>query len=113
MSFRENLKEELSFQDIRVKELAFKTGINKRTIDNYLRENKSEPTAENAVKIAKVLNVTVEYLVTGENNFKILSDSGKQLNESICKKYYSLIEKLDNLPKTIREPICKMIEDIK
>lgn len=36
-----------------------------RTIDNYLRENTSQPTAENAVKIAQALGVSVEYLVTG------------------------------------------------
>ncbi len=63
MGFRENLKEELKYQGILVKELAAKSGIPKGTIDHYLAENNTAPIAENAVKIAQALNVTVEYLV--------------------------------------------------
>jgi transcriptional regulator with XRE-family HTH domain len=66
MGFRENLKAELTYQNILVKELAARSGINKRTIDNYLRENGSAPSAEAAVLIAKVLDVSTEYLVTGQ-----------------------------------------------
>lgn len=65
--FRENLKQELAYKDMRVKELSEKTGISKHTIDHYLAENSSEPLAEAAVKIAQALGVSVEYLVTGEN----------------------------------------------
>ena len=60
MSFRENLKAELQYQGLLVKDLASNTGISRRTLDNYLRENCSEPTAENAVLIAKALKVSVE-----------------------------------------------------
>ena len=67
MSFRENLKSELSFQGILVKELSAKTGIKKRTLDNYLREKGSIPPADFAVKIASALDVTVEFLVTGRD----------------------------------------------
>lgn len=67
MSFKENLKDELKYQDIKVKELADKTGIPKRTIDHYLTENSYMPSADNAVKIAQALHVSVEYLVTGED----------------------------------------------
>lgn len=65
MSFRDNLKAELLYQDILVKELAEKSGINKRTLDNYLREKASTPPADVAVRIARALNVSVEYLVEG------------------------------------------------
>ena len=67
MSFRENLKSELSFQGILVKELSAKTGIKKRTLDNYLREKGSIPPADFAVKIASALDVSVEFLVTGRD----------------------------------------------
>ena len=67
MGFRENLKNEIEYQNIKTKELAEKSGVNKRTIDHYLRSNPQEPSASNAVKIAKALKVSVEYLVTGEN----------------------------------------------
>ena len=39
MGFRENLKDELPFQDINVKELAEMTGISKHTFDHYLATN--------------------------------------------------------------------------
>lgn len=65
MSFAENLKELLDSKEIEVKELAHGTGISKNTLDNYLSGQKSIPNAENAVKIAKFLGTTVEYLVTG------------------------------------------------
>ncbi len=65
MSFRDNLKAELAYQDILVKELADLSGVNKRTLDNYLREKANTPPADVAVKIARALNVSVEYLVTG------------------------------------------------
>lgn len=68
MGFREILKDELRYQGILVKELADKTGIPKGTIDHYLAEKNTEPIAENAVKIAKALNVSVEYLVTGSSS---------------------------------------------
>jgi transcriptional regulator with XRE-family HTH domain len=63
--FRENLREELDYQDISVKELSAKTGISKRTIENYLSKRGSIPPADYACKIANLLNVPVEWLVTG------------------------------------------------
>jgi transcriptional regulator with XRE-family HTH domain len=66
MGFRENLKAELAYKDMLVKELAALSGVNKRTIDNYLREDGSRPSAEAAVSIAGVLGITVEKLVRGE-----------------------------------------------
>lgn len=68
MGFKENLKDELKYQGMLVKELADKTGIPKGTIDHYLAEKNTAPIAENAVKIAQALNVSVEYLVTGKDS---------------------------------------------
>lgn len=67
MGFKENLKAELNFQNVLVKELAAKTKISKRTLDNYLRTNANDPPATTAVRIAKALGVSVEYLVTGKD----------------------------------------------
>jgi transcriptional regulator with XRE-family HTH domain len=66
MGFKENLKSELSYSGMRVKELAAKSGVNKFSIDNYLNARGQIPSADVAVKIARVLGVSVEYLVTGE-----------------------------------------------
>jgi len=66
MAFKDNLKSELAYQDMLVKELAEKAGISRHTLDNYLNVREHMPTADIAVKIAQALGVTVEYLVTGE-----------------------------------------------
>lgn len=66
MGFKENLKSELIYSGILVKELSIKTGIKKHTLDNYLNTHNALPNTETAVKIARALGVSVEYLVTGE-----------------------------------------------
>ena len=68
MGFAENLKQELTYSGMLKKELAAKSGVHKRAIDTYVRTNSSMPPADAAVKIAKALGVTVEYLVTGEDS---------------------------------------------
>lgn len=86
MSFAENLKELLDSKEIEVKELAHGTGISKNTIDNYLSGQKSIPNAENAVKIAKFLGTTVEYLITGT----FVETSPSQEISKIVKNLYRL-----------------------
>jgi len=66
MGFKENLKSELAYSGILVKELAAKSGVNKFSIDNYLSKRGQTPSVEVAVRIAQALGVTVEYLVTGK-----------------------------------------------
>jgi transcriptional regulator with XRE-family HTH domain len=66
MGFRENLKTELTYSGILVKELAAEAGIKKHTIDNYLCVRGRMPAADVAVRIARVLGVSVEYLITGQ-----------------------------------------------
>jgi len=68
MGFAENLKLELEYSGMLKKELAAKSGVHKRAIDTYVRTNSSMPPADTAVKIAKALGVSVEYLVTGEDS---------------------------------------------
>ncbi len=64
-TFRQNLKDELSFQGMTVKELSAKTGIPKPTLDCYLSSRETMPPASAAVRIAQALKVSVEFLVTG------------------------------------------------
>jgi len=65
MGFRENLKSQLEFSGMLIKELAANSGIKTKTIDSYLGNRGHSPSAEAAVSIAKALGVSVEYLVTG------------------------------------------------
>ena len=68
MGFKENLRAELDYQGVKIKELAERSGVNRRTIDHYLMKEPQEPSVSNAVKIARALNVSVEYLVTGSDS---------------------------------------------
>jgi transcriptional regulator with XRE-family HTH domain len=102
MGFKENLKLELSYQDLLVKELAVLTGISKNTLDNYLNLRERIPTADVAVKIAKALGVTVEYLVTGEESHPDGSSVKPEIRD--------LIKDLKQLNKDDREMIHGIIQ---
>lgn len=66
MGFKENLKDELTYSGMLVKELAAKSGVNICSLNGYLSKKDQQPCAETAVRIARALNVSVEYLVTGK-----------------------------------------------
>jgi len=66
-NFKENLRNELNYQGITVKELSSRTGISIASLDCYLGTRATVPSVENAVKIARELKVSVEYLVIGED----------------------------------------------
>jgi transcriptional regulator with XRE-family HTH domain len=94
MGFKENLKSELTYLDMPVKELAAKSGINKHTIDHWLSAKGKTPKLDNGVKIAQALGVSAEYLVTGEDNSKPI----KKLSNS-SRLIAQLSEKLDDKKK--------------
>ena len=83
MGFKENLKSELTYQNMLVKELAAASGISKPTIDNYLCVRGYMPSANAAVKIARALGVSVEYLVTGEENRPDKSSLGPEIRSLV------------------------------
>lgn len=62
-SFRENVRTELEFFGLSVKELSQKTEIPYQTLQNYLNARATMPPADYACRIARVLNTTVEELV--------------------------------------------------
>ena len=78
--FKNTLRSELDFQDIKVKELSVKTGISARTLEGYLNARASIPPADVAFKIAQALNVSVEYLVTGNPTYNELKQNNLQQN---------------------------------
>ncbi|MCD1653546.1 helix-turn-helix domain-containing protein [Treponema zuelzerae] len=65
MNFNERLRAEIEYSGLLHKEIADKAGIKKRAFDMYVGSRLSMPPADIAVKIAEVLGVSVEYLVTG------------------------------------------------
>ena len=108
MGFKENLTIELDYKGMIVKELAYLSGVNKRTIDQYLSSAAKMPSAENAVKIASALGVTVEYLITGKKEQSVDSNADQQNQIRLYKKYFELI----NLAEKLNEQQLKSIENL-
>ncbi len=107
MSFRENLKSELSFQGMLVKELSSRTGINKRTLDNYLREKGNIPSADIAVKIADALGVSVEFLVTGTER-KASGDFKEQYSSDVR----IIAKKLSKMTENQKKLVSVLVDEI-
>ena len=105
-SFKDNLRDELNYQDITVKELSLKTRIPKPTLSCYLSARNTMPPADIAVRIAQALNVSVEYLVTGTDS-KLTSFD----NENIQPLHF-LIEDLKTLDATELKIISSMVHGL-
>jgi len=88
VDFKLNMRNELDYQGLTVKELSLKTGIPKGTLDCYLGVRASIPPADIATKIAASLGVSVEYLVTGQETEK----PDKYFNQNIRSIIQILLE---------------------
>ena len=91
MGFKENLRAELDYKGMLVKELAKKSGIKKQTLDNYLSAHNSMPSAETAVKIARALGTSVERLVDGKDAIPPISKKIKRDQEILLENYSRLV----------------------
>jgi len=107
MGFKENLKSELNYSGMLVKELSIETGIKKHTLDNYLNTHNALPNAEAAVKIARALGVSVEYLVTGTE------EKTKKPQPPLSSDTRALIDIADKLSPKNRRLAIKLIKVLK
>jgi len=105
MSFKENLKSELLYAGMMVKELSSITGIKRHTLDNYLNTHNSIPNAESAVKIAQALGITVEYLITGKNTASGHEQRRKVPNRDI----QEINRRLENLTPLQHKAILRLL----
>jgi transcriptional regulator with XRE-family HTH domain len=102
MAFRDNLRETLDFLGMEQKELAAKTGLSHKTIENYVKKDSSLPTADKAVLIAQALGVTVEYLITGK----------KETIPAIPPKHKEIIDTVSKLDKYNYEVITSIAKTL-
>ncbi len=102
-NFKENLRSELDYQDITIKELSAMTNIPYRSIENYLSARESIPPADYAVQIARALKTTVEELVFGK------SKTQTKKSESEAQKIQRLFSKL---PKADQNFFIKLMEGV-
>jgi transcriptional regulator with XRE-family HTH domain len=105
-NFRENLRNELNFQGVIVKELSVRTKIPIATLDCYLRTLAVEPSAENAVKIAQALQVSVEDLVLGGESAKF----GKP-GVTFSREMQEIIRRIENLTPEQRKAILRLLPE--
>lgn len=103
MDFRDRLREEIAFSGLSYKELAAKSGISKRTIISYVSEQSCMPSADIAVKLAKVLNTSVEYLILGEKSSQINTQSSEDSRK--------LLHIYSSLPENQKKLLLAMAED--
>lgn len=89
MGFWKNIANELEYQNISRKELAQKADFAVSGISLGISNN-SVPSADVAVRIAKVLGVSVEYLVTGKD-----SAQEKPLSPQL-NRLFSNLQKIDS-----------------
>lgn len=107
--FWKRVDEELDYLGINRTYLANKCDFSLTNIGQGIKLG-STPSADTAVKIAKVLNVSVEYLVTGEN----ISLKNEGVDIKKYREYSALISQLDSLPENqkdlVKSIITKMCE---
>jgi len=101
--FASRLRSEIDYIGLNHKEFAAKAGIKKRALDAYLGVQKSIPPADIAVKMAAVLGVSVEYLVTG-----VEIRRSRDISEYI--QFKDVLDDLKILPTEIMNPIRAMIK---
>lgn len=118
MSFWSKVEQEREYQGLSRKELAFRANIAYQGIGLGLERN-SMPGADTAVRVAKVLDVPIEYLLDeeqlvtqAEKESGLSNDALKMRDIELYKKNQILIENLEKLPLAIKEPIVQMIKKL-
>jgi transcriptional regulator with XRE-family HTH domain len=101
-NFRKNLRDELKYQDLTVKELAAKSGVAKGALDCYVGKQASVPPATTAVKIAQALGVSVEYLVSGQK------PRHEEIAVSYSSKLRSILQIFNNLDEENQDIIVEI-----
>jgi len=101
--FSKRLYSEIDYIGLNRKEFAAKAGIKKRALDAYLGPQQSMPPADTAVKIASVLGLSVEYLITGKEYHQSVDISGYL-------QFKDVLDDLAILPTETLEPIKAVIK---
>ncbi|MBR6295435.1 MAG: helix-turn-helix transcriptional regulator [Treponema sp.] len=110
MSFNENLKEAMYCKNLTTMQLAALTDINSGTISNYLKTKGSMPPADKALKLAKALDVSVDFLVNG---FDEKTKSSIQQKSPFPIDVFKIAQKMEGLEKDELEIIASMINLLK
>jgi transcriptional regulator with XRE-family HTH domain len=69
-----NLKQSIAARHWTTAELAEKSGVKKRTLDNWLYSENPNPEVGDFMKVASGLGVSMEYLLTGEDGLELTEE---------------------------------------
>lgn len=112
-SFWINVKNQLPYKDLEVKDLAFRAGVPYSTIINGMNKN-SMPHADIALKISKILNMSLESLL-GEDNVRVSEADSLNQNDlekkelELYRKNKVLIDALEEIPVPLRDSIQDLV----
>lgn len=128
MSFWQNVEREIEYKGISRKELAFRANIAYQGIGLGI-ERESMPRVDTALKIAKVLEVPLEYLIDEKdleirpaaeslskeektqtdqkNNFSLQQTENQYIE--FYRRNRKIIDSLEKIPSAIKQPIESMI----
>lgn len=117
MGFWENVDAERDFQNISRKELAYKANFSLTSLSTGIIRN-SIPSADVAYRIAKVLNVSIEYLLEGsskkeskkvqENSDTFLQELQNPQTKKLVKNYTKLSERDKTLLLSLSNQMSKL-----
>ena len=114
MGFWQKVDDELSYLGKTRKELASEANFDVSYISKGIERN-GIPIADTALRIAKALNVSLEYLLDMEEPIVITENEiGKIQKKDIgtYKKYKKTLEQLENINQKERKAILSLIETI-
>lgn len=109
MNFWENVDQELKFSGMERKELGSRAGFPESYISKGITR-KSSPSADLAVKIAAVLGVSVEYLVTGSNSPSRTNEQETAEQLRLYRKHSEIIKKCEKLSPEKEKILLEFLE---
>ena len=117
MNFWENVERIREYKEISRKELAIRANFSLNSISTGIARN-SIPLADVACRIADVLGVSVEFLVTGKTSGKQLNSEEKKIEEQLESKKENFLKYMDNYSDMLEEfsrlsePLQKALKEV-
>ena len=111
--FWKNVKNQLPYKNLEIKDLSFRTGVPYSTIINGINKN-SMPHADIALKISKILGMSLESLL-GEGDFHDIAAAGMNQVDlekhelGLYRKNKIIIDAIEELPAAVRDSLQDLI----
>lgn len=117
MNFWENVERIREYKEISRKELALRADFSLNSISTGISRN-SIPLADVACRIADVLGVSVEFLVTGKSTRKEINSEEKIIEEKLESKKENFLKYMNNYSDMMEDfsrlgaPLQKAIKEV-